>query len=401
MAITVRQQPANLFPAYNDAVYILTSTNVGQTNFKFVVDIYVGGVKVDRMLIPPHPTELSGKVNVSPLLESRVSVDINLSDNRILPNTNSYVEYTLKIGEAYGTSGTVIYPGLATVSGKYLWNAVLDYPDFCNYSSGDYILSPSTPCDFLTHKPSSGDIMIDDNAWLYFNDFNLQLNYLYIVTRDSTGMTLNTFKVDNKYTSSRFLRCVSGCANLNTIPNAQFTLGSQPVIDGTEYDYTIQLFNSSNVAISERYCYTIVSNCSRYEKRRLQFLNELGGYDTFNFTLVSKETMDIERSMFKKDLGSYGASYSFVNSPNDRAYSQYHTRIKDKVSIQSDWVTEEQLAWLEQLVTSPDVRLDDGIYLIPINITNTSFEKKKVVNEKLFNLQLEYTLSYDRYRQRL
>jgi hypothetical protein len=105
--------------------------------------------------------------------------------------------------------------------------------------------------------------------------------------------------------------------------------------------------------------------------------------------------------MFKKDLGSYGASYSFVNSPNDRAYSQYHTRIKDKVSIQSDWVTEEQLAWLEQLVTSPDVRLDDGIYLIPINITNTSFEKKKVVNEKLFNLQLEYTLSYDRYRQRL
>ena len=401
MAITVRQQPANLFPAYNDAVYIVTSSNVAQTNFKFVVDVYVGGTKVDRMLIPPHPTELSGKANVSPLLESRVSTDINLSDNRILSNNNSYVEYELKFGEAYGSSGTIIYPNLTTVSGKYLWNAVLDYPDFCNYTSGDYILSSSTPAPFLTNKPSSGDIMFDDNAWLHFIDFNNQLSYAYIVTMDSSGMTLNTFKVDNKFLTDEFLRIVAGPLNMNTIPNPQFTSGSQPVFSGTESKYSIQLFNISNVAISERYYYNIVDNCSRYEKRRLQFLNELGGYDTFNFTLVSKEMIDIERSMFKKDLGTYKSSFSFVNSPNDRAYSQYHTRIKDKISIQSDWVTEEQLAWLEQLVTSPDVRLDDGTNLIPINITNTSFEKKRVVNEKLFNLQLEYTLSYDRYRQRL
>jgi hypothetical protein len=139
MAITVRQQPANLFPAYNDAVYIVTSTNVAQPNFKFVADIYVNSVKVDRMLIPPHPTELSGKVNVSPLLESRVSVDISADDNRILPNNNSNVLYEVKFGEAYGSSGTVIYPNLTNISGKYLWNAVLDYPTFCNYASGDYI----------------------------------------------------------------------------------------------------------------------------------------------------------------------------------------------------------------------------------------------------------------------
>jgi len=398
MAITVRQQPANLFPAYNDAVYIVTSSNVAQPNFKFVADIYVNSVKVDRMLIPPHPTELSGKVNVSPLLESRVSVDINLSDNRILPNTNSYVLYEVKFGEAYGSSGTVIYPNLTTVSGKYLWNAVLDYPTFCNYASGDYI------GNFLTENPyvkSGMELMVDDNAWLYWNNYNLDTSYVKVMTYNSVGTLIGTFKIDNKYTTSRFLRMPTGPYNILDIPDAQFTLGIQPIITGSVDHYTVQTFNVSNVSISNLARYSIVDNCSRYEKRRLQFLNELGGYDTFNFTLVSKETMDIERSMYKKDLGSYGTSYSFVNSPNDRAYSQYHTRIKDKISIQSDWVTEEQLAWLEQLVTSPDVRLDDGIYLIPINITNTSFEKKKVVNEKLFNLQLEYTLSYDRYRQRL
>ena len=398
MAITVRQQPANLFPAYNDAVYIVTSSNVAQPNFKFVADIYVNSVKVDRMLIPPHPTELSGKVNVSPLLESRVSVDISADDNRILPNNNSNVLYEVKFGEAYGSSGTVIYPNLTNISGKYLWNAVVDYPTFCNYSSGDYI------GNFLTEHPylkSGMDLMVDDNAWLYWNNYNLDTSYVKVMTYNSANTLIGTFKIDNKYSTSRFLRIPTGCYNILNIPDAQFTLGVQPILTGAESYYTVQTFNSSNVLISSLARYNIVDNCSRYEKRRLQFLNELGGYDTFNFTLVSKETMDIERSMFKKDLGSYGSSYSFVNSPNDRAYSQYHTKIKDKVNIQSDWVTQDQLAWLEQLVTSPDVRLDDGLYLIPINITNTTFEKKKVVNEKLFNLQLEYTLSYDRYRQRL
>ena len=398
MAITVRQQPANLFPAYNDAVYIVTSSNVAQPNFKFVADIYVNSVKVDRMLIPPHPTELSGKVNVSPLLESRVSVDISADDNRILPNTNSNVEYQVKFGEAYGSSGTVIYPNLTTISGKYLWNAVLDYPTFCNYASGDYI------GEFLTENPLLVDGMqltVDDNAWLYWNNYNLDTSYVKVVTYNSANTLIATFKIDNKYSTSRFLRIPTGPYNILNIPDAQFTLGVQPIITGSVDHYTVQTFDSSNAAISKEAEYKIIADCTRYEKRRLQFLNELGGYDTFNFTLVSKETMDIERSIFKKDLGSYGSSYSFVNSPNDRAYSQYHTKIKDKVSIQSDWVTEEQLAWLEQLVTSPDVRLDDGTYLIPINITNTTFEKKKVVNEKLFNLQLEYTLSYDRYRQRL
>jgi hypothetical protein len=398
MAITVRQQPANLFPAYNDAVYIVTSSNVAQANFKFVADIYVNSVKVDRMLIPPHPTELSGKVNVSPLLESRVSVDISADDNRILPNTNSYVQYQVKFGEAYGSSGTVIYPNLTNISGKYLWNAVLDYPTFCNYSSGSYI------SNFLTENPLISDgieLTVDDNAWLYWTNYDLDTSYVKVTTYDSADTLIGTFKIDNKYSSSRFLRMPTGPYNILSIPDAQFTLGVQPILTGSESYYVIQTFNSSNVGRSKEVAYKIVENCTRYEKRRLQFLNELGGYDTFNFTLVSKETMDIERSIFKKDLGSYGSSYSFVNSPNDRAYSQYHTKIKDKVSIQSDWVTEDQLSWLEQLVTSPDVRLDDGLYLIPINITNTSFEKKKVVNEKLFNLQLEYTLSYDRYRQRL
>lgn len=400
MAISVLQGVASLLPAYNDAVYVIRSTNTAQDNFKYVVDYYVAGVKVDRQLIPPHPTNGNGYVNIAPILESRVSKNIAMSDNRILENSESFVDYVMKFGEAYGTTGTIVYPDLHVTGTKTLWNAVFDYEDYVSYSSGDYICSSGDIAQFLTSKPSSGDIMVDDNAWLHWIDLNNKVVSLQIVTRNSSLSTISTFKVDNKFTTKEFLRCPTGCANLNTIPNTQFTLGSQPVILGTEHSYSIQLLDSANNPLTEKYYYTIVNNCSRYEKRRLQFLNKLGGYDFFDFTLVSKEVADIERTLYKKNLGTVGAS-SFVYTKNDRGYSQFHTRVKDKISIQSDWVSEAEMEWLEELLTSPDVYLDDGTNLIPINITNSTHEKKKQVNDKLFNLTIDYTLSYDRYRQRL
>lgn len=401
MAVTIQQQASVLTPAYNDAIYILSSNNTSQDNFKYVVDIYVGGVKVDRMLIPPHPTHLTGLANVAPLLESRVTKDILIGDDRILENTSSNVEYTLKFGEAYGTTGTTIYADLTVLTGKFMWNSVFDYEDYCVYSSGDYVSSSGSPTNFLTNKPSSGDVMTDDNAWLYFNDFALKSSYVKVTTRNSSLATIGTWNIANNITTKRFLRVPSGPANLNIIPNGQLSSGSQPIIVGTEYDYHLQAFDTANNAITNKYYYTLVTNCSRYTKKRFQFLNKLGGYDFFDFTLVSKDLVDIERSTYKKNLGSYASANSYTYSPKDRAITTFHTQVKDKLSIQSDWVRESVMAWLEELITSPDVLYDDGTYLIPVNITNTTFEKKKEVNEKLFNLSIEYTLSYDRSRQRI
>ena len=389
MSITIQQQPSILSPAYNDAIFVVSTSNGSQPSFQFVADLYIGGVKVDRMLVPPHPVHLTGLINIAPLLEGRLTKDILIGDSTIMNNSNSYVAYVVKFGEAYGSTGTVIYPDLTITNTKYVWNSVLDYDDYCSYSSGTYTANVATPCNFLTNKPSSGDIESDDNAWLYWTD----LTYLTAKARIKTytnGVLVNTFDISR--TSIQFLRVPSGIKNLNAI-TTMFT--------GVETSYTVQILNSSNVAITNLYHYTIVDNCSKYTKTRLQFLNKLGGYDFFNFDLLSKQTVDIDRNLFKKNLGSYTNANAYAFSTKDRAFSQFHTKLKDKFTLNSNWVSEEVMTWLEELVSSPDVLIDDGSSLIPINITATSFEHKKVVNKKLFNLTIEYTLSYDRYRQRI
>lgn len=401
MAITIQQAPSTLMPGYNPSNYILSSTNYTQANFKYVVDVYVASVKVDRMLVPPHPTHGTGLANVAPLLESRISKIIDITDNSIEYCSQMYLEYTLKFGEAYGSSGTTVYPDLAQATGKFIWNGVYDYEDFIDYTSGSIVANVTTPVPFLTNRPSSGDIELDDNAWLYWCDLNMQTSYVEIKTYNSTGGIIGTWTVDNKFTTYKFLRIPSGANNLNNILNTQFTSGTQPVITGSESYYTLQAFKGALFPITQKYYYTIVDECTKYTKHRLQFLNKLGGYDMFYFNKVSKDMVDIERANYKKNLGSYPTASSYTYAKSDRAISQFHTKAKDKTLLESDWITEAEMEWLEELLTSPDVLLDDGTNLIPINITNSTYEKKKQVNKHLFNLQIEYTLSYERYRQRL
>ena len=59
------------------------------------------------------------------------------------------------------------------------------------------------------------------------------------------------------------------------------------------------------------------------------------------------------------------------------------------------------MTWLEELINSPEVYLDDSTYgLVSVNIMNSSFEFKQSVKDKLFNLEIEFEYSYDRYTQR-
>lgn len=86
----------------------------------------------------------------------------------------------------------------------------------------------------------------------------------------------------------------------------------------------------------------------------------------------------------------------------ERAYSQYDTLIKDTVTINSDWINDEQAAWLEELFTSPAVYLERADNsLIAVNIQTNNYEIRKKANDKLINIQLSFTYAFDRYRQRM
>lgn len=83
-----------------------------------------------------------------------------------------------------------------------------------------------------------------------------------------------------------------------------------------------------------------------------------------------------------------------------RGLNQYETILDDTITINSDWITEAESEWLEQLVTSPDVYIYEGANLVSVNITNANYETKYVASQQLFNLVISFTYSQNRKRQR-
>ncbi len=73
-----------------------------------------------------------------------------------------------------------------------------------------------------------------------------------------------------------------------------------------------------------------------------------------------------------------------------RGLNQYETILDDTITINSDWITEDESIWLEQLVTSPDVYIYDGSNLVAVNITNANYETKYEASQQLFNLGVCY-----------
>jgi hypothetical protein len=125
-------------------------------------------------------------------------------------------------------------------------------------------------------------------------------------------------------------------------------------------------------------------------------MNKLGGFDSFNFNKNQINAMEIERKQFKAPL-------SIGYSKQDRLKTNYNTTINDRISINSDWITEAESELLEELATSPVIYLErTPTDFVAVNITNTSYEIKTFLTDrKMFNVTFDIEYTYSRYRQSL
>ncbi len=107
MAITIEQNPNELFPAHNSMIYVLNSTNVAQDNFKYVNDIIVNGAADPiRTRFPADPRSGSGIRGLSDvhriIRDSVLPGDIDLTTSAFVQCANMIMEYQCKFGEEYG-----------------------------------------------------------------------------------------------------------------------------------------------------------------------------------------------------------------------------------------------------------------------------------------------------------
>jgi len=139
-------------------------------------------------------------------------------------------------------------------------------------------------------------------------------------------------------------------------------------------------------------------SCTRYDNIRLAWVNRLGAFDYMNFRGKSTESISIESSDMESMPGTWNSATYNYNSW-DRGKKTLFKKATKKLTINSDWLNEDEAVWLEELFTSNEVQIlnDDYTIIYPVVITDKAYTKKTSVNDKA---KIQYTVNLE-YAQKV
>jgi hypothetical protein len=122
----------------------------------------------------------------------------------------------------------------------------------------------------------------------------------------------------------------------------------------------------------------------------------LGGFDTFQFRLVNRQSRQFERKKYEQ----IGWALSGNDMTRSDAFKklrggdiQFSTKQMVKYTLTSDYVNETDYNWLRELLASPEVYYERDGYYYPVTITDSQWQEKKRINDKLFNLTINIDIS--------
>lgn len=140
--------------------------------------------------------------------------------------------------------------------------------------------------------------------------------------------------------------------------------------------------------------YEVTSTCYEY---CLYYLNQWGGYDYMLFGGRELQTDNLSRLSYNKH---------YTNNSKQFGQVDYQTTIKETWSLNTSWMTDTQADKLKHLFSSNKIWMQilsdpsKQPHLIPVNITNTTYEHKTSKNQghKLFAYDIEVKASQTKYR---
>ena len=418
MAITgITYEPQDYRTVYNPIEYVATSNKTSEDRFKYIVEVYDGATKIGTLKIPADPL-LYGRADVQGIMESYLTKNLGTINTAATGAafedcSNSYKEFTIKFGEEYEVLGVLtVFMTPAYDTTLITFNGCLpnyrDALNFVDYQANnkyqDFTVNAVTR-KFLTNMPkgvrppdtNTQKVELTDKGFTYFlTETGEAITHFEVWAYDSSGVLIANVDVTAAINADKMILIPSSPDSLNNIDPAAVSI-AQPIIPSNCANYYIDLWNGVNIA-SESLHFDLTSEC-RYEVRRLEFLNSLGGFDTFNFTKVSRKSETIERKFYKQNADNM-VSGVIDYSLADKVKTQYYTRSSPKIKLNSDNLSVDVYNWLLELIESPEIYLWENGERIAIQNITSDWEEKRANTDSVFNLEIELELGIDNYRQR-
>jgi hypothetical protein len=146
--------------------------------------------------------------------------------------------------------------------------------------------------------------------------------------------------------------------------------------------------------VSELFTFNIECEYDAFNSRQFIFKNRFGTWDYYRFNYKKVEEVAIDRERYKKFSIDYGSANP-VKTTYRRGLTDYTTQMREVHTVNTGFINQPDMYYLEELYTSNDVYiiLSNG-QIFPVNILSTNFEKKTAGRGKeITNLTLTYEYS--------
>lgn len=392
MAITILQQPTPYWPICNDVEWTFSSTNTGQDNFSFIIELYLNGFIHSTHEIYPENGS-TGKFGISTIGRA-VSIS-NVPEQSVLSaELNVDNTWSLLVYEKYGTPPvTDLGSSTATSSFNFL-NASLRYNEiYPTWSPEVYDIENVRGEYFLTEYPRNRKELIAYNESKFLSIINSAANNCTVEIKlyDIT----NTLITSTTYAANGLVTPMLSVGPSRLVASTPLNAG-----DFTNcYYYTVRIYQTAATSkTSEAYKLYYDQECTRYTPQRLLFLNRFGAWDSFTFKLLSEESTEIQSNNYSRSTGTWSAGvYSHQLSTGQKmTMSKFMT---DRLIVNTEWIHEDVQNWLvRELYESPRVYLNvdyNIIYIEPVNVTNANYilkqRRKAGLIQELVQIDRTYT----------
>jgi hypothetical protein len=387
MSISSLINPTGEVSVQDDLWHIAHSTLSGQTDFKYVFDVFRGGTLLVRAKVFPEPTNGRGYFNAAKVVGNEMNfawftptASGNVAMALYQPNVEGQIAiiYNVRIGEDLtGTTTLNLASGSVTAF---------------NYVPGLFNRRQVTTAGFaqrfLTNRPRYSKVKLGEKLLIPFKGTGT--HDIFIETYDysliqSTTQTVNSVNITNGY-----LQMDIGSAAINTAVN-------KTIIDSGVKFYKVYLRKSGIDTES----FLVALDCdSRYTTVNLYFINQYGMYDTARFGLASRLNMNVERKQFEQrdyTFGTTSVDYFNYNNVYRESVINFGSKSEWQYKLTMDFPTDAEYQWLAELINSPQVyaEIDGDFY--PVSIVDTNYEYVKYQNNKLKTFEVTINMNQKRY----
>ena len=305
--------------------------------------------------------------------QGTITTQLRMTGSSSTLSTFNGVRQYVNEGLNYGTSSTYLITGQVPYGSTF---SLTNYR-FCNATP---TYTGSKVVELNDYETLS--YLIDNSAGL-INQIQLQLY----------DANLN---VTNTFTASYSLNSIYKRIDLGTGPMNLKALFGSGVFNTNPLYYTVCLTATDPTKRFGIYSYKIKdndprANCSPYPKIRLCWLNQLGGFDYYTFNFKSKNSINVSKTEFKREL-------AWNYTVGERQDYVLATKANEMWQISSDFITENESNWVKEMLQSPEVYMlnvnGTSVQKLPIIITDTAYEVKTYLTDKLFALTVNFKYAY-------